>query len=273
VFSAAASAVDVDDAADDMPELIATYARNGGAGLGTDYRLSAASSGDYDARWRRRFSAIEWELQAARNGGRDLLTAGASGAATLMGGEWRAARSIGGSFALVDAGGLPNVPVYLENQLVAYTDARGQALLGDLRPFELNRIGIDPAELPLDTSIGTPELLIAPAGRGGVVAHLDIRRIRGGTFRLVREDGRAVPSGAWVMFNGERFRVALDGLVYVTNFDHGLSAIATWSDGSCRFRIEPPPAHDPQPDMGTLRCRATAPPTLQVGEPRPGARR
>jgi hypothetical protein len=41
--------------------------------------------------------------------------------------------------------------------------------------------------------------------------------------------------------------------VYVTGYDHGMAADATWRDGHCQFRL-PPPDDEPQPDMGIIRC-------------------
>ncbi len=253
-----------DSASERAAEAVAAFAQNGGPGPGIDYRAVAAASGDYDRRWRRRAAAPELEQQAARDRGGTLQSAWLGGAATFLDGDWRASRSVSGSFAVVEVAGLAGVPVYLENQLVAHTDARGRALLADLRAYEPNRIGIDPTDLPLDVSIEAPELTIAPPWRSGVIARLAVARIRGGTFRLLQDDRTPVPAGAIVEFNGVRFPVAMDGFVYVTNFDHGLSATASWPGGRCRFRIEPPPAHDPQPDMGTLGCHGLRLPDMQV---------
>ncbi len=255
---------ETDSASERTAEAIVALSQNGGPGPGVDYRASAGSSGDYDLRWRRRAESAELELQAARNGSGTLQSAWLSGAATLLDGDWRASRSVSGSFAVVDVAGLAGVPVYLENQVVAHTDSHGRALLADLRAYEPNRIGIDPADLPLDVRIEAPELTVAPPWRSGVVARLAVARIHGGTFRLLQDDRTPVPAGAVVDFNGVPFPVALDGFVYVTNFDHGLAATATWPGGQCRFRIEPPPAHDPQPDMGTLGCRSLGAPGMQV---------
>jgi outer membrane usher protein len=248
----------------DEAQIVGSFAQSGGPGPGVDYRIGAGSDGTYDARWQRRFDAMELELQASRDGSSDLLGVRLDGAVTLLGGELRPSRSVGAGFALVETAGLEGVPIRVENQVVARSDAAGRVLLTDLRAYETNRIAIDPADLPLDVSIEAPELLVVPRRRSGVVATLGVRRIRPGTFMLLREDRTPVPAGAWVDFNGERFQVALDGFVYVTNFDHGLAATASWTDGRCQFRIEPPPAHDPQPDMGVLICRRIGGPSIQV---------
>jgi outer membrane usher protein len=240
---------------DDRPVALASLIRNPEAGSGTGYRLSAASTADYEAALRHRFSNAEVDLESTRHGGEAAHAAYLSGAFTLLDGELSPARSVTGSFAVVDVGDLADVPVYLENQPVTRTNSRGRALLPELRPYEANRVGIDPRDLPLETRVIARELMIAPPYRSGVVARFPVERIRSGSFRLRRADGSPVPAGAWVEFNGERFPVVLDGFVYVTNFDHGLSAYATWKNGRCRFRVEPPPPNEPAPDMGEIVCR------------------
>jgi hypothetical protein len=57
-----------------------------------------------------------------------------------------------------------------------------------------------------------------------------------------------------VTLRGTQFPVVLDGTVYVTGYDHGMSAEASWVGGRCSFRLEPPPPDDPLPDMGTVVC-------------------
>ena len=151
---------------------------------------------------------------------------------------------------------MPDVPVYVENQLVTRTDAAGRAMLHNLRSYETSRISIEPEDLPIDTSIDTRTLVIQPAYRSGVVARFPVEHVSPGLFRLLREDASPVPTGARVTFNGGTYTVALDGLTYVTTYDHGVGGTASWDGGRCAFRLDPPPHGDPLPDLGTVQCRA-----------------
>src|SRR5262249_948468 len=154
-------------------------------GPGSGWRLGAATTGDYEADWQVRAEAADLELEAARNQGssgqRGLLT----GAGTWLHPDVPPARPGTGSLAGVDVAGLPDIPVYLENQLITHTNAAGRAVLHDLRAYEPNRISVDPEALPLDTSIGGKGVIVLPPYRSGVVARFPIQKIRGGTFRLV----------------------------------------------------------------------------------------
>ena len=97
---------------------------------------------------------------------------------------------------------------------------------------------------------------MAPPYRSGVIARFPVERVHSGTFRLVTEDGKPVPVGARVTLQGAQFPVVLDGVVYVTGYDHGVAAEAVWDGGRCNFRLEPPPPGDPLPDMGTVQCHS-----------------
>jgi outer membrane usher protein len=237
-------------------EVIASLTQSPPVGPGTGYRLSASTAGNYDADWRQQFNGADLELEAARNQGLDGRSAYLSGAMTFLDGQLNTTRSVSGSFAMVDVAGLADVPVYVENQLTTHTDATGRALLYNLRPYEANRISITPEDLPLDTAIAASSTIMAPPYRSGVIARFPVERVRSGTFRLVTDDGKAVPVGALVTLQGTQFPVVMDGLVYVTGYDHGMSAEASWSGGHCNFRLEPPPPDDPLPDMGTVQCHA-----------------
>ena len=208
-----------------------------------------------DGELREQWSAGDLQLLAARNHGVSGESVFWSGAATWLGGDLRAARQVSGSFAMVDVAGIADVPVYVDHQLVAHTDAQGHALLPDLLPYEANRVNIEPVELPLDTSIGARTLAVTPRYRSGIVVKFPVERVRGGTFRLVNPDGTPVPAGAVVQFMERDFPVTYDGVTYVTGFDHGTAGSAQWSGGHCSFRLDPPPPDDPLPDMGTVVCR------------------
>jgi outer membrane usher protein len=148
--------------------------------------------------------------------------------------------------------------VSFDNQPVARTDSNGVALVPNLRSFDVNRLSIDPLQLPLDAALTDSQVQIVPPYRSGNVVRFPVQRVHSGVFRLRRADGGPVPAGAVVKFQGEEFPVGLEGLTYVTGYDHGTTGEAHWSGGRCRFRLPPPPAGQPQPDIGIVAC-ASAP--------------
>jgi outer membrane usher protein len=173
-----------------------------------------------------------------------------------MDGELRLARTVTDSFATVDVAGIPGLTVYYDNHPVARTDDNGIAVVRDLRSYDVNRLSIDPLQLPLDAAVANPQVQIVPPYRSGMLVEFPVKRIRSGVFTLQRADGSPVPAGAVVTLQGEDFPVGLDGLAYVTNYDHGTTGEAHWVGGKCTFRLPPPPAGEPQPDLGVIACRS-----------------
>ena len=225
-------------------------------GSGYGYRLSATSAGGYDAGWIQQYEPLAIEADVARFAGISAQRLALRGGATYMGGDLRATRAVNDSFALVDADGIGGLTVYVDNQPVTHTDANGQALVRNLRPYEANRIGIDATQLPLDASIGAEAIEVVPAWRSGALVRLPVERVRGGEFRLILRGGAPVPAGATVHFKGGDFPVGLDGQTYVTGYDHGFAGEAHWPGERCVFRVPPPPLDDPLPQLGDIVCRA-----------------
>jgi len=239
---------------EDSSQLRASVTETAPVGAGHGWRVAASSDGDYNAWWLQRFDAAEVELQAASYAGTAGQSVTVRGGATLLGGMLRASRRIDSSFAVVDVGGIPGIPVFLENQLVAHTDDRGRALLPSLLAYDINRISIEPLDLPLNTEIDSRQMEIRPAYRSGVLARFPVERTAPGTFTLVREDGSPVPAGATVQLNGGTFNVALDGYTYVTTLAPASSGIVEWAGGRCTFKIDAPSEDDPLPDLGRILC-------------------
>lgn len=235
-------------------EVYATLAQNAPVGPGYGYRLSASTRGNYNADGTVQANAGDLEAQVARQQGIDGQSLYWSGAATLLGGDLRATRTVNDSFALIDVDDLADIPVYVDHQLVTHTDKHGHALLHDLLPYQANRINIEPDELPLDAQINTRTLVVVPGYRDGVIVKFPVEHIEGATFRLITENNKAIPLGAKVQFHGKVFPVAYDGVTYVTGYDHGMAGRVSWEGGSCEFRVPPPVGNDPLPDLGTIKC-------------------
>jgi outer membrane usher protein len=233
--------------------LVQTLQKSLPLGAGDGYQLSAGTDGSYDAEYLRQGSFYTLDAGAARYADLSAQRLTVNGSLVYLDGEPHAARTLSDSFASVDVGGIPNMTVYLDNQPIAQTDANGQALVPYLRSFEVNRLSVDPLQLPLDAVLTVPQTQVVPPYRSGVVVSFPIKREHAGVFKLRRPDGSAVPAGATVRFLGADFPVGLEGLTYITGYDHGSSGLARWDGGQCRFRLPPPPA-GPQPDLGTISC-------------------
>jgi outer membrane usher protein len=237
--------------------LVETLQRSPPLGVGDGYVLSAGTDGSYNAEYTRQTDAVTLQAQAARFQDISAQSLTASGGITLFDGEVRATRTVTDSFAMVDVGGIPDMTVYFDNQPVARTDDNGLALVPNLRSFDVNRFSIDPLQLPLDATVTDTQIQTVPPYRSGTVVRFPVERVRSGVFKLQRADGSAVPAGAVVTFQGQEFPVGLEGLAYVTHYDHGTTGEARWNGGQCAFRLPPPPSGQPQPDVGTIACRST----------------
>lgn len=236
--------------------LVQTLQKNLPPGVGDGYLLSAGTDASYNLEYERQTNVLLIDAAAARFLDASAQHLSLSGGMTYMDGELRLARTVTDSFAMVDVAGLPDVTVYYDNQPVARTDENGLAVVRDLRSYDVNRLSIDALQLPLDAQLSSPQVQIVPPYRSGVLVDFPVKRIHAGVFRLQRSDGTAVPPGTVVRFQGEEFPVGLDGLAYVTNYDHGTTGEARWKDGQCTFRLPPPPAGEVQPDAGVIVCRS-----------------
>lgn len=237
--------------------LLETLQKSPPLGTGDGYVLSAGTDGSYNAEYVRQNDALTLDVAAARYAQESAQRLTLSGGAIFLDGELRAVRTVTDSFAMVDVGGIPDMTVYLENQPVGRTDESGVALVPNLRSFDVNRLSIDPLQLPLDATVTDTQVQTVPPYRSGTLVYFPVKRVRSGVFTLQRTDGSPVPAGAVVKFQDEEFPVGLEGLTYVTNYDHGTTGEARWNGGQCTFRLPPPPAGRTQPELGVVACRST----------------
>jgi outer membrane usher protein len=240
-------------------EATATLQQNLPAGSGTGYYLSLSSSDDAQASVSYQGRAGEVGTDYSRRDGVNGWRASALGGVTLTGAGVLPTRWLDESFAVVQVADYPDLTVYVENQPIGRTDAKGRVLLDRLRPYDTNHVSLDPAELPLDASLSNPTALLTPAFRSGAVVRFPITRATAATMRLVQESGDPVPAGAHVHTPGGDTTVALDGLIFLTDAAGYNEASASWAGNRCRFAFQRHEDGDPMPDLGEVRCRATEP--------------
>lgn len=230
-------------------------------GPGWAHRLYASEDGRLAARLERRGALADWRSDLDAKDGDAYVGTGVSGSLVLLGGHLRLARRIEGSFAVVRVGEVAGVPVYRDQHEVGVTDADGIIVLNDLRPYQTNRIHVDPNDLPMDAVFDALQLKLSPALGAGVYADLGVRRVQPMTLRLLGADGRVVPAGTVVQVRGRALErtVGYDGKLFEPDGSEALEYEGTVSGRSCRFRS--PAAQAPgEPDVPVnVQCREAPP--------------
>jgi outer membrane usher protein len=235
--------------------------RNLPSGDGYGYRLQSGNHVPHQGALLMQNRVGTYTLEAATFEGSSSVRAGMSGGIAVLGGSAFLSRRITDSFGLVQVPGMENVRVYVDNQLVARTDAEGNALLPRLRPYDNNPVQVEHLDLRMDTHIGSLTANPVPYSRSGVLVRFPIERSYGALMKLVSEDGGPLPPGAVVQVEGQEtgFPVAMDGEAYVTGLKSVNQLRAATGDKYCRFSVRFKESAHPLPHLGTFTCKAEQP--------------
>ena len=237
------------------------------AGSGLGYRL-AAGVGDSD----RRAAEVSaqngigaYNLAVDQSSGQTAFRGSASGGVAFLGGSAFLSQRITDSFAVVQVPDYSGVGIYADNQLVARTDADGNALLPRLRPYQKNTVRIEQADLPLDAQIDAVQLDAVPYFRSGLLLKFPVKRSRGALLTIVLENGEPLTAGAQVQIIGDNveenevFPTGLRGEVYLTGLATSNRLRVTWREQSCEFMLPFPESTEPLPHLGTYICTGVEP--------------
>ena len=133
------------------------------------YRINLSeNSRALDATYQSRYGRGNMALRD--NGSGASASATFEGAFVVAGGGLFAGNKISDGFAIVDLG-VPDVPVKLNNRVVAQTGMFGRAMVPDLQSFRLNRISVDPLDLPLEANLMVTAQDVVPARNSGVLVN------------------------------------------------------------------------------------------------------
>jgi outer membrane usher protein len=182
--------------------------------------------------------------------------AGATGSLVFMGGQAFAARSLDDGFAVVSTGGVPGVPVKLENRLVGATDKNGMLLVTPLQAYQRNRLAIDPLQLPADMRVDRVKAVATPTDRAGTLVEFGITPVRAAALILVDEKGGFLPLGSRVGVNGKESvaMVGFDGMTYIDTLEQSNTLQVQTPSGRCTVRFDHVKRGHGIPEIGPLRC-------------------
>jgi len=228
---------------------------------GTGYRaamMNASLVARQELQVARNESFGSFQLEMARIGGETSTRQMMQGGIATIGDGVFLTRNLGQGFAIVDTNGIANVPVMLENQIVAYTDQRGHALVSNIQPYQPNLIAIDPLALPLDASVGNTEQTVMPRRCGCALVEFEVRSMRSATLIIQLPDGTPLPPWTVVTVTetADEYVVGSRGEVFV-DLPYAANNLitATLADGrQCSLRVDHPPADQVSPYLGPLQC-------------------
>ena len=193
-----------------------------------------------------------------RTGSQTAVRGGAQGALTFADGDLFASNTIYDSFAVVDTDHTPGIGVLQENRPVGHSDSSGHILVPDLRSYEDNRIGIDPADVPMDTDITQISKIVRPQDRSGVVVHFGVHHSQGAVVRLVDPAGQPLAVGGRAKLAGAAgpaVPIGYDGEVFVTALSpHNVLNVTRADNKTCVARFDYAPVDDTLPTIGPVHC-------------------
>jgi outer membrane usher protein len=127
-----------------------------------------------------------------------------------------------------------------------------------MRSFDVNRIAIDPNDIPADASLEIATHTFRPRDLSGVVVRFPIRFNRGALLQLVDEAGAPSPMGstATLKATGAVFPVGFDGDVYVEDLSPRNELTVERPNGRrCTVVFDYKPLSGEIPSIGPLRCQ------------------
>jgi outer membrane usher protein len=251
--------IERDGPGEQVGTLAVSHPAPAGNGVGWDVEAStlARERARAGIRYTTNWSEIYAQL-ATNPQGMPALRADASGSLGLLAGLPFASRPIGeGSFAVVDVGGVPDVPVMRSHQVVATTNRNGMAFVPGLLPWQQNQLEIDPAELPLDAQVDQWVRQVRPFAGSGTVVKFDVKRSRQALLVLRQADGKPVPVGARVRLlpDGPEFMGGLRGEIWLGELPPGRAKVdASWPGGGCTLELPAAAAEGEPQQIGPLTC-------------------
>jgi len=181
---------------------------------------------------------------------------GMAGSFSFVENKWYLSRPIKDSAVLVKTNGLSDIAITRNNRYVGETSSKG-LLIPNLAAYQLNRIGVDTKELPLEVSIDRKNIFVKPYYRSIAKAEFSLKKANSLFITLIDKNGKVLPSGSDFSIKGitENYFVVDDGQVFIENIPLGQYQIES-NDGNsaCFGELNIPDTLDFQQHLGEIHC-------------------
>jgi outer membrane usher protein len=197
------------------------------------------------------------QLTAQRVGGETGENLLLSGSLTALDGHVYAGRALQNGYALIETPGLSNVEVTSQNQPIGKTDESGNLLVTNLLPYQINKVGISQASVPLEFQIDTTDQQVSVPRLGGTIVRFGIHALHAARGVLML-DGKAAKYGTATILVEEkpmRTLIGLDGSFYFSDLPGGKYLLhADTANGHLSCLMKVPASSSPVIDLGPVAC-------------------
>jgi outer membrane usher protein len=228
------------------------------AGWGYNVNVQDGSGGSTDlgqVAYQGRYGLAQ--LTAQRFGGETGESLLLSGSLVALDGQVFAGRALTNGYALIETPGLSNVEVTSQNLPIGKTDASGNLLVTNLLPYQINKVGIDQASVPLEFEIDATDKTVSVPRLGGAIVRFGLHALHAarGVLKL---GGKAVHYGtASVLVQDKPVKtlIGLDGSFYFYDLPGDKYVLhADTANGHLSCPLKVPGSSSPVIDLGAIDC-------------------
>lgn len=234
-----------------------------GSGIGYRFLGDTANAGSWNALVQAqgrygRLSARQNSLNGQQTSSVDV-----SGGLVWTGGELNLSRRVDDGYALVRVPAGSGIRVYLNDQVVGRTSAKGSVLVPNLLSYLGNSIRIADEDVPLNYELPRLRALVAPPWRGSAVVTFPARPLRAVTGRILLKRGATeiVPAFGLISVTIEgtdhTSPVGSEGAFFLDQVSPGNHSGRLLFEGdSCLFTMRVPNVTAFITDIGSIQCAA-----------------
>ena len=202
------------------------------------------------------------QLTAQRLGGETGENLLLSGSLAALDGHVFAGRALQNGYALIETPGLSNVDVTSQNLPIGKTDASGNLLVTNLLPYQINKVGINQASVPLDFEIDATDQTVSVPRLGGTIVRFGLHALHAARG-VIELGGKAVHYGtAAVLVEDKPVKtlIGLDGSFYFSDLPGGRYVLhADTANGRLSCPLKVPGSSSPVIDLGPIDCTLEPP--------------
>ena len=229
----------------------------GGFGWTLAHTFSADPYNQANLSWINRYSSVSGGYYGTEEDATQWAEVG--GSVVIMDNDLFFSRRINDAFIVADTDGFPDSQISYENREVGVTDSHGHLLIPWVSAWYAGKVSVDPMNLPMDTSLLTPDERVSVREGSGAIVRFNIQRVRSAVLTVVDEHQQPLPPGTPVneLNSGQSAVVGYDGQVWLTHLGRKNHLSIMTNSGPCSYSFSLPEITKIPAEIGPVECHSS----------------